>query len=351
MTAADRADAAHAVLESLSPFDTSGDTQRRVAFYTVTNARHFPGVVGLVNSLRLVGHTEPVFVTDAGLHDRQRALLETVATVVVPPNGLQPELAKPFGPALHPADVIVLLDADVLVVRPLSPLIDLARAGKLVLFENNIPDRFFEDWSELGLGTPRRSPYVIAGHYLGPRSLVLPMLEEIAHLQDGLDPAATYFGGGDLRDPYYFADQDLMNALLMTRIDPEVVVRLDGALSPVPPFAGYQRFGGMGCTGPNGVEPYVLHHILQKPWLSPIRRNLYVDLLREVLWHPRAPIHLDPRDVPLRLRPSEFRRVDQAWASGWATMASLARGEMAVRRRLVNRAKRIAARGSSATGG
>ena len=43
-----------------------------IAFYTVTDSHHFLGVVGLVNSLRLVGHDEPVFVTDAGLTAEQR---------------------------------------------------------------------------------------------------------------------------------------------------------------------------------------------------------------------------------------------------------------------------------------
>ena len=80
-----------------------------VAFYTVTNAHHFIGVVGLVNSLRAVGHREPVYVTDAGLQPDQRALLERVVTVLDAPDGRRAELAKLFAPARSSAEVIVLL--------------------------------------------------------------------------------------------------------------------------------------------------------------------------------------------------------------------------------------------------
>ena len=42
------------------------------AFYCVADSRYFPGAVGLVNSLRLVGHREPILVLDTGLTDAQR---------------------------------------------------------------------------------------------------------------------------------------------------------------------------------------------------------------------------------------------------------------------------------------
>ena len=40
-----------------------------VAFYCVAGERYFLGAVALVNSLRLVGHREPVFLLDCGLSD------------------------------------------------------------------------------------------------------------------------------------------------------------------------------------------------------------------------------------------------------------------------------------------
>ena len=46
------------------------------AFYCVADERYFLGAVGLVNSLRLVGHDEPIYLLDCGLTDDQRELLE-----------------------------------------------------------------------------------------------------------------------------------------------------------------------------------------------------------------------------------------------------------------------------------
>jgi hypothetical protein len=288
-----------------------------VAFYAVTDSHHFIGVVGLVNSLRLVGHTEPIFVTDAGMQASQRAMLETTATVIDPPDGTPPQLAKPFAPLLHPAEVMVLLDADVLVVRHLQPLLETASSGNFVCFEDaTLPGRFFEQWSNLDLGIPEKKPYAIAGHYLGPSSRILPMLREVARLQQTLDIPRTYFGdSGDINYPYYFADQDIMNAYLMTSVDADAVVRIDSSLSPVPPFTGIRRVEGLRCVGRGDVEPYLLHHFLGKPWLVPTRFNVYVDVLRRVLWDPDAPVALDPHSVPMRLGPSRLSRVDQAWTS------------------------------------
>ena len=39
--------------------------RRDGAFYTVADARYFLGAVGMINSLRLVGHDEPIFCSTA----------------------------------------------------------------------------------------------------------------------------------------------------------------------------------------------------------------------------------------------------------------------------------------------
>ena len=132
---------------------------------------------------------------------------------------------------------------------------------------------------------------------------MLPLLAKVDELQEQLDPAQTYFGGGDVDSPFYFADQDLTNAYLMTD-DSADVVRLDGGFSPVPPFAGVRRTQGLRCVGPSGEEPYLLHHILAKPWLASTRNNLYAQLLRRVLWDRDAAIRLTHDAVPPRLRPT-----------------------------------------------
>ena len=47
----------------------------QAAFYCVADERYFLGAVGMINSLRLLGHDEPAFVLDCGLTASQRTLL------------------------------------------------------------------------------------------------------------------------------------------------------------------------------------------------------------------------------------------------------------------------------------
>ena len=43
-------------------------------FYCVADERYFLGAVGMINSLRLQGHAEPIHVLDCGLRPGQREL-------------------------------------------------------------------------------------------------------------------------------------------------------------------------------------------------------------------------------------------------------------------------------------
>src|SRR3954452_7149248 len=85
-----------------------------VGFYLVSDARYFIGAVALINSLRLVGHDEPVFILDCGLTAGQRALIEREATVVASDDSRPPTLRKAVAPLRFSAAVMVLLDIDVL---------------------------------------------------------------------------------------------------------------------------------------------------------------------------------------------------------------------------------------------
>ena len=96
------------------------------AFYCVSSEMFFLGAVALINSLRLVGHREPVFVLDCGLTPTQRELLSADATVVPAPGPTTPFLLKTVAPLRHPAEVMVLIDADIIVTRSLGELIDRA---------------------------------------------------------------------------------------------------------------------------------------------------------------------------------------------------------------------------------
>ncbi len=94
-----------------------------LAFYTAADANYFLGLAGLVNSLRLLGHPEPVIVVDRGLAGWQRTLLEDHVVLVPAPPGLHPFSCVWEGPRLRPAETMVLIDADMVVTRHLEPIV------------------------------------------------------------------------------------------------------------------------------------------------------------------------------------------------------------------------------------
>ena len=61
------------------------------------------------------------------------------------PAGREPHTLKPALPLARPADVMVLIDADMIVTRTLRPLIEDAAEGRVVAFRNHA-DRFVPEW-------------------------------------------------------------------------------------------------------------------------------------------------------------------------------------------------------------
>src|SRR6266511_2028041 len=244
------------------------------AFYCVADARYFAGAVGLVNSLRLVGHDEPIYLLDCGLTGPQRELLAACVTVVAAPTDAPPWLLKTAAPLAHPADVMVLLDTDVVVTRSLRPLIERAAGGHLVAFENPI-DRFVPEWGEL------------------------------------LDFGRTFWRRNEPGYPFTYADQDVLNAILATRVAPDLLVALDARLAPTPPFTGLRVIDerALRCAYDDGVEPYLVHHHVVRPWLEPTHHGVYSRLLRRLLVGPEIPIRVPKDAIPLWLRSGPL-----AWA-------------------------------------
>ena len=136
-------------------------------YYTIANAPFFPGLVALLNSLRLSGNEGELVVLDRGLEPGQRARLEPHARVVDLSREAagHPTLQKPYPQVFEPSGVIVIVDSDMAVVRSLDPIVERAGAGRICVFPDPIPDRWFAEWAEaLGLREPlRRETYVNAG--------------------------------------------------------------------------------------------------------------------------------------------------------------------------------------------
>ena len=111
----------------------------------------------MLNSLRLLGHAEPIFVLDCGLIPHNESCSRPEATLVPAPDDTTPWLLKTVAPLRHPADVMVLIDTDIIVTRPLTELIQRASRGRALAVEHG-EDRFFREWGELLGGTAPLAP-------------------------------------------------------------------------------------------------------------------------------------------------------------------------------------------------
>jgi hypothetical protein len=322
------------------------------AFYCIADGRHFLGAVALLNSLRLVGHDEPFFLVDAGLTTEQRTLLAPHATLITAPNNIHPVFLKPHGPRRHPAGVAIVSDADIIVTRPLTELIEKARGGQLVAFVDNPPhdDRFFPEWRDtLGLGPLRRQPYLNAGELFIPGGLARELLPLWEDAQTKVDVERTWIGKGKLSEPFYFADMDVLNAIAAASLRPDQIVFLEHRLAPTPPFAGVTLVDerALHCSYAGGTQPFLLHHFLGKPWLEAARTTVYSALLTRLLLGSDVALRLDPAWVPLRLREGQVAAVDRWRANLQAAVRSNVRrqlGRFGVRTRLAAWRRRHAVR-------
>src|SRR5262249_17533418 len=160
-----------------------------------------------------------LFLVDSGLTSEERSRLAGHVTLIPAPEGVPVVFLRPFGPMQHPAEIAILLDADVVVARPLTDLVEAARGGRLVAFVNNEPnhDRFFSQWSSaLSLGPIRRQPYLNAGQLVVPDSLSHQLLQLLHEGIGKVDVHRTWHRNGRLSDPFYFGDQDVLNAIVAT---------------------------------------------------------------------------------------------------------------------------------------
>jgi hypothetical protein len=199
---------------------------------------------------------------------------------------------------------MVLIDADMIVTRSLTELIETAASGRVVAFRDR-QQRFFPEWGELAeLGTARRGPYVSSGLvFLGP-GLGLEVVELMEALKAYVDFDSTFWRRNVREYPFLYADQDLLNAILRTRVDEGRALALDHRLAATPPFRTLRRVDkrGLRCAYRDGVEPFVLHQFVRKPWLERMYHGVYSQLLARLLLGGDVAIRVPEGDVPLRMR-------------------------------------------------
>jgi hypothetical protein len=276
----------------------------RAAFYCVADERYFLGAVGLVNSLRLLGHREPVRLLDCGLTAEQRRLLAAEAEILPAPDDTPPWLLKTVAPLREPAKVMVLLDTDMVATRSLAPLVSMARGGEVVAFADAI-DRWVPEWGELlGLGTAHRGPYVSSAALAVGEPLGAELLGLLADHQGVVEFERTYWRANEPDYAFTYADQDVLNAILATREHDGRVHILDARLAATPPFEGLEvrDLTTLRCAFEDGTEPYLVHHHVVRPWLEQTEHGVYSRLLRRLLLGEDVAIRVPEQSLPPWLR-------------------------------------------------
>ena len=280
-------------------------------YYTIANAPFFPGVVALLNSLRLTGNAGELVVLDRGLEPGQRRLLEGHARVVVLPdeNFVAPSMLKPFAAAFEPRGVVVIIDSDMLVVRSLGPVVASAAAGAICVFADPIPERWFPEWAELlELQAPmRRGTNLNAGFVAFSADSWPQLLPRWRELCARVPREQIH---GTEANAFWAADQDVFNALVSSELPANAVEVLPEEGEAFPEQLLRVRVldeETLACEL-DGEPVTILHYSLGPKawqrfgWLR-LRNDAYVRLLPRVLFADDVPIRLDPADLPFRLRP------------------------------------------------
>lgn len=299
-------------------------------FCTIADSSHYVGLVALVNSLRLQGHDDPITVLDVGLTPAERAELAPHCDVVDPPvPGRHPWLLAPHACLARPADVVVSVDADVIVTAPLDDLLARARDGRICAFPDRLARRWFAEWEQVFRlpAPPRRETYVNTA-FLALSTRAHPeLLRDWAERCDEIDVVPSTTPPYDFDDPRALPDQDVLNALLMSVVAP-------GAVSVPPADAAAQGPWQLSHTRVHDLRtlacsldgtPTVLLHSFgaPKPWqaqpIHRVRRSAYLRCLRRLLVGDDVVLRSALRREPW-LAPG--LRGEVAWHA-WTTSAAL----------------------------
>jgi hypothetical protein len=329
----------------------------RATYVTVADAGYFLGLVALLNSLRLTGNDGELVVIDCGLTGSQRAELGSNCTLVpVPVDAKTPRpLYTPFVATLAPAGVLLFIDSDAVVTGRLDSFVEAAASGRVCAFPDPTADRRCPEWAAtLRLRAPLRQGQTYVStcclafstdHWPG----LLPRWREACELVPGAGELTAYRPWESAQaDPFYYLDQDAVNALLMSELPAEALMLWDRELAPWTGDSGSVRVTdrtNLRCLH-RGRETLVLHAAGgPKPWdrlgWSGSLFDAVVEVLPRLLLAPDVPVRVRRRDVPRwlrggRLGPVLFRTLRlTADASRW----TLRRLPAPLARRLLSRAR------------
>ena len=223
-----------------------------------------------------------------------------------------PLLFDPRGP-------IVILDSDMIVIDHLGPVVLKATEGKICVFPDHISQtgRWFPEWqSVLGLIAPlRRQTYVNSGFIalsVDHWPSFLPRFWDLSE-RVPLDRSSRV---QDMDRPFWTADQDTLNALLMSEIPPTAVEILPRSDQVYPDGLMDTKVVESRDTRMHlgGSRPNRLHHSMNpKVWARGgwrrVRRDAYGRLFARVVCGQDAPLRMRPEELPLWLRPDALGRM------------------------------------------
>jgi hypothetical protein len=272
--------------------------ESEATFYTVTDAGFFPGTVAMINSLRLVGHEEPIVALDNGLTESQRARLEDVISVVDAPDDAllkSPLTLKPFPLLIGAKGTVVIIDSDIIVAASVAPALALAADGQICLYPD-LPEeqeRWCPEWHELfSLSRPpRRQTYVNSGFVTFSVERWPELLEDWWEAC-GAIPADQVFTTED--QPFRYGDQDALNAILMSEVPASGQTVLPyGAIAYPSEHTDVVDEHELRCVR-DGCQVSILHHLTSpKVWSE---EGLYrMVLSEEWLLAGRFPVEGLPR--------------------------------------------------------
>ena len=321
-----------------------------LAFYCVCDREHFPGLVALVNSLRVLGHDEPVYVLDCGFEPWQRDTLRLDPKVVAvsDESSLHPMLVKATLPLARPARTMVVVDVDIIFTARLDGLVETAtRTGKPILFPDTWGDRFEPAWERLGYGPPVPHPYVASGQFVLPVQSGVEFLRvwEEGLLRFAADSSLSRSGLAPEADPFRFPDMDVLNAMIGTAIPLDSFVLADVAAAAYPPFAGMRIVDRerLAVEAADGSRPLLLHHFLGKPWNALVAPSPYSRLMTRLLCEDDVALRLPRRRVAPSLQAGPVGAIARRYVvARLATRGKLgltrriSSGRLALQRRLVH---------------
>jgi hypothetical protein len=290
-------------------------------FFTTSDAAYFPGLVALLNSLRLTGHEQELVVLDLGLTEPQRAALESKVTLYELPEGLTRHsmFVKPFPALIEPDGVVVLVDSDMIVTSSLEPIVQRAASGKICAFPNHYSalTRRYDEWSELfELAAPLRSETYLNAGFVAVSVEQWPTF--LRRWWDACEAAEARFLSGEDREPVAQWDQDAFNALLMSEIpreDVEALPAYEWHLDRVEIIDEAR----LECRAGGKVQPLLHTPRSPKVWQRGGWRHIeyqtraYVRLMPRVLFARDVAVRLSPSEVAPWVRPGVLAR---ALASG-----------------------------------